>query len=160
MQRKIPAEMLIFWQNVKHCHSNTNHEQVCRLENHSSRFSRKKYRWKNEVRSPIGVFFWTPAVVFSCAVSRGSASDQPRVPAHPEPLNHLILISRTVCRAYPTYIPSFLACPARYIFGEVVDKVQKKCISSYLSSDAFYKYMLINRGTLSAIKSALFALSF
>lgn len=36
---------------------------------------------------------------------------------HPEPLNHPILISRTVRRAYPTYIPSFHApgCPAIFL---------------------------------------------
>jgi len=56
--------------------------------------------------------------------SRGSALDQPRVCAHPEPLNYPILISRTVRRTYPTYMPSFhmSACPARHIFGKVMDK--------------------------------------
>jgi len=36
---------------------------------------------------------------------------------HPEPLNHPILISRTVRRTYPTYIPSFHVpgCPAIFL---------------------------------------------
>jgi len=111
---------LISWQGVNHRPESL--ARVRRPENRSSWSSHAgernpDRRMKKQAVDVEGIdLFLDPTIVLGRSESRGSALDQPRVRAHPEPLNHPILISRTVRRTYPTYMPSFHMSSSPYFW--------------------------------------------
>lgn len=116
------VEISISWQGVNIPWPPKRIAWVRRPENRSSWLSREtreglEWRMKKEARRGRDRSFSGSAIVLGRSESRGSAADQPRVPAHPESLNHPILISRTVAlirhtpsaRNASVYLAIFLA---------------------------------------------------
>lgn len=126
MQQASSNKILSFWQGVKPPSGIESHGFVDRKIAPVDLRMPARGTWRKQVVDMEGISLFLDPLSSSVAQNLETRFWTNRGYAHPEPLNHPILISRTVRRTYPTYIPSFYvpACPARYIFGRMVDKAR------------------------------------